>query len=99
MDRITAKKPVAAGEVLDVRWAPGSELLYLTSERRVYSIKISANPVLALGEPKLLFPLKEDWIAYDVSSDGSRFLAMIPESAITRKPIVVVLNGLPARTN
>jgi eukaryotic-like serine/threonine-protein kinase len=98
-DHITAKKPIAAGEVLDVRWAPGSEALYQTSDHRVYSVKISAKPVVSIGPPKLLFQLKEDWVAYDVSSDGSRFLAMIADTPMSRKPIVVVLNGLPARTN
>jgi hypothetical protein len=62
-------------------------------------VKISANPALSIGTPTLLFQLKDNWIACDVTSDGSRFLATIPKGSATRNSVVVVLNGLSGRTN
>jgi Tol biopolymer transport system component len=98
IDRLDAKRPIASSEVLDVRWGRGTEAVYLTSDGEIYSTTVAGSTDLAIAPPKLLFKLKTRWLTFGLSADGSRFLALIPDQPSSRKPMVVVLNGLSART-
>jgi Tol biopolymer transport system component len=87
---------VSTGGVYLLRWSrDGRELIYLSAERRLVSVPIHTNPSLQLGAPTILFELKgHPWIAFDVSPDGKRFLAVVPEIVANELPLTVVVNGL-----
>ena len=89
------KTRVSTGGAAVVRWSrDGRELLYLSSERRLMAMPVRTFPSLQLGEPKALFELKgrSNWLDFDVSTDGKRFLAVVPESLADERPLSVVVN-------
>jgi len=72
----------------------GREILY-SSGQHVMSIQVRTAPSLSLGQPSLLFTLKEGTSLSDISPDGKRFLAVVDEAGPTRAealPLHVVLN-------
>ncbi len=79
-----------------VRWSrDGSELLYLTRDQNLMSTPVRTSPSLHLGAPKSLFQLKGrsgGWVAFEVSADGTRFLAITTESLADERPLNVVVN-------
>ena len=78
-----------------MRWSrDGRELLYLAGDRRMTSVPVKTSPSLQLGAPKPLFELEGrlNWIAFDVSPDGKRFLAVVPEALADDLPLSVVVN-------
>ncbi len=87
---------VSTGGAHLLRWSrDGHELIYLSAERRLVSVPIRTSPSLQLGAPTILFELKgHPWIAFDVSPDGKRFLAAVPEVVANELPLTVVVNGL-----
>ena len=77
------------------RWGPnGREIVYLSADRRVVSIPVRAATPLELGKPRPLFTLKDDerWAGFEMSPDGQRFLATVPEAVANRQPYSVVVN-------
>ncbi len=89
------KARVSTGGAAVVRWSrDGRELLYLSSERRLMAMPVRTFPSLQLGEPRALFELKgrSNWLDFDVSTDGKRFLAVVPESLADERPLSVVVN-------
>jgi hypothetical protein len=75
------------------RWARASrELVYLTFDRRVISVPVQTDPTLRLGEQSTLFILQADvdWRNFDVTSDGARFLALLPVVVADEAPITVI---------
>jgi Tol biopolymer transport system component len=78
-----------------VRWSrDGRELLFLATDGRFMSAPVKTSPSLQLGEPKALFNLggRSNWRSFDVSADGKRFLAVVPEVVADREPLRVVVN-------
>jgi dipeptidyl aminopeptidase/acylaminoacyl peptidase len=78
-----------------VRWSPdGRELLYLARDLRLMSVSVRTFPELQLGMPRFLFQFKgrSSWLGFEVSADGSRFLAIVPESIADERPLNVVVN-------
>jgi Tol biopolymer transport system component len=78
-----------------VRWSrDGRELLYLSADRHLMSVPVRTFPSLQLGVPNPLFELKgrSTWLAFDVSTDGTRLLAIVPESVADERPLSVVVN-------
>ena len=79
-----------------VRWSrDGSELFYLTSDQSLMSTPVRTSPSLQLGAPKSLFQVKGrsgGWLAFEVSADGTRFLAITTESVADERPLNVVVN-------
>jgi hypothetical protein len=59
-------------------------------------VAVRTTPSLKLGTPTALFPLKTGttWSNFDVSRDGNRFIAVVPEVLAGRQPVTVVLNGM-----
>ncbi len=78
-----------------VRWSrDGRELLFLGADGRFMAAPVRTSPSLQLGDPKPLFDLKgrSNWLSFDVSADGKRFLAVVPEVLADRAPQNVVVN-------
>jgi Tol biopolymer transport system component len=74
----------------------GQEIFYLSFSRQLMAVPIRTEPSLSTGEPTVLLTFKEgaDWEYFDVSPDGKRFLALVPEAEVPQEehPINVVLN-------
>ena len=78
-----------------VRWSrDGRELLYLSPGGRLMAAPVRTFPSLQFGEPKVLFDLEKrtHWLSFDVSADGKRFLAVVPESVAGERPLNIVVN-------
>jgi Tol biopolymer transport system component len=85
-----------------LRWSrDGRELFFLSADQRLISVPIRTTPSLQLGKPTELFSVKEkDWQTafgnedgcFDVSTDGKRFLAAVPEVLADKLPLTVVVN-------
>ncbi len=78
------------------RWSrDGKELFYLTPDRKLVAVSVSASSPPALGPPRTLFTLQGPyrWPSYDVAPDG-RFLAIVPESLATEQPLTVLVGVL-----
>jgi serine/threonine protein kinase len=86
---------VSTGGALSPRWSrDGRELFYLSGDRRLMSVAVRTAPSLELGAPRPLFELKgkSSWSTFDVSPDGKRFLAVVPEVVANELPLSVVVN-------
>jgi hypothetical protein len=93
---------VSLGGASLLRWSrDGRELFYLSADRRLVSVPIRTTPSLQLGSPAELFSLKEkDWLTsfgaedgcFEVSPDGKRFLAAVPEVLADKLPLTVVVD-------
>ena len=79
------------------RWSrDGREILILSSDRRLVSLPVRTSPTLQIGAPVTLFEINgAGWSGFDVSPDGKRFLAVVPEVVADRLPLTVVVNGNP----
>jgi Tol biopolymer transport system component len=96
------KTRVSLGGALLLRWSrDGRELFYLSTDRRLISVPIRTSPSLQLGSPTELFSVKEkSWqtafgnadSCFEVSPDGKRFLAAVPEVLADKLPLTVVVN-------
>jgi roadblock/LC7 domain-containing protein len=78
-----------------VRWNPdGRELLFLSRDLRLMSVPVRTSPSLQLGAPRSLFQIKgrSSWPAFEVSGDGKRFLAIVPEALADERPLSVIVN-------
>ena len=91
----TEKTRVSADGASVVRWSrDGRELFYLAGDLRLMAVPVRTSPSLQLGVPSPLFQLKghSRWRSFDVSTDGTRFLAIEPESLADERPLSVVVN-------
>jgi serine/threonine protein kinase/Tol biopolymer transport system component len=85
-----------------VRWSrDGREIFILSGDRRLVSLPVRTSPSLQVGAPVTLFEVTlldvkgAGWNSFDVSPDGKRFLAIVPEVVADRLPLTVVVNGYP----
>jgi len=85
---------VSSGGAAAPRWGiDGRELFYITGDGRLAAVPVRTTPSLQVGTATTLFTMKGmKWRDFDVSSDGKRFLAHVPESSGDRQPLTVVLN-------
>ena len=85
---------VSTGGARSLRWSrDGRELLYVSGDRHMTSVPVKTSPSLELGAPTALFALSgADWISFDVSPDGKRFLAIVPKIIADELPLEVVVN-------
>jgi len=89
------KTRVSAEGASVVRWSrDGRELFYLAGDLHLMAVPVRTSPSLQLGVPSPLFQLKghSRWRSFDVSTDGTRFLAIEPESLADERPLSVVVN-------
>ena len=82
------------------RWSrDGREIFILTGDRRLVSLAVRTSPSLEVGGPAILFERTLVEVkgigcnTFDVSPDGKRFLAIVPEVMADRLPLTVVVNG------
>ena len=85
---------VSTGGAQALRWSrDGRELLYVSGDRHMTSVPVRTSPSLELGAPTTLFALSgPDWISFDASPDGKRFLAIVPKVIADTLPLDVVVN-------
>jgi Tol biopolymer transport system component len=88
-----------------VRWSrDGREIFLLSDDRHLVALPVRTSPSLTVGAPATLFAVSvsevkaASWNSFDVSPDGKRFLAVVPEIVADRLPLTVVVNG-PAAGN
>jgi Tol biopolymer transport system component len=87
------------------RWSrDGRELFYLSGDLRLVAMPVRLAPSLVLGAPQPLFTVKRatewvdtkpnvGWPDFDVSPDGTKFLAIVPGPA-NQQPLTAVINFL-----
>lgn len=88
------------------RWSrDGRELFFISADLHLMAVPVRTSPSLVLGTPRPLFAihggtlwadpkLNAGWPDFDVSVDGTRFLAIMPQPA-NQQPLTAVLNAIP----
>ena len=92
---LSAKKRISSGGGSIGRWSPdGRELFYLAADRHLMAVAIHTAPALKIGVPVALFAIngKWPWRDFDVSPDGKRFLAVVPQMMANEQPLTAVMN-------
>jgi Tol biopolymer transport system component len=98
---------VSADGAAAVRWSrDGREIFFVTPGGVFVSVPVRTRPALEVGRPGVLFQISEKlarpggashaWQGFDVSPDGQRFLAIVPEVIAEEQPLTVVTNWRPA---
>lgn len=86
---------VSSGGGQVARWTRhGREIVFLSTDRHLVSVPVRTAPPLQLGEPTALLTLKDEteWVGFDVSPDGQRFLVTVPEAIASEQPYNVIVN-------
>jgi serine/threonine protein kinase len=93
------KTMVSIGGALDGKWSrDGREIFYVSSDRRMMAVSVQITPTLVLGKPVALFAMAgKPWVGFDVSPDGQRFLAIVPEVVASEQPLTAIQNWTPVR--
>jgi len=97
---IASRKRVSDGGGWTARWSPDSrKLYYLSMDGNVMDVSIHFGSSLEIGVPVRLFAMegKWPWRDFDVSPDGKRFLAIVPQVMANEQSLTAVLNW-PAQT-
>jgi len=92
---VTAKRRVSSGGGSIGRWSPdGRELFYLAADGHVMAVSIRTAPALEIGVSVPLFAIQGrwPWRDFDVSPDGKRFLAIVPQVMANEQALTVVMN-------
>jgi Tol biopolymer transport system component len=78
----------------------GTELFYLGSDGYVKAVHVNTSGVFHAGIPKSLFKAPAKVLSWDVSSDGTRFLMVVPstQSSSAQPPFNLVVNWQAALT-
>jgi Tol biopolymer transport system component len=75
------------------RWrADGKELYYLAPNGTVMAVAVTLGSNLETGPPAALFRPEPEFRNYDVTADGSKFLATVPLEKTPESPIRVIVN-------
>jgi hypothetical protein len=98
----SGKEQVSNGGGVAPLWSrTGRELFYVNANRQMVSVSVAAAGPLKLGQPKVLFTLREalylspteNYTPYDVASDGRFIMARVVESAANKAaPLTLVEN-------
>lgn len=76
------------------RWSPQGDSLFVWCEDGLFALPVNVNSPSPIGRPERLFAVEPYFSgAYDVSTDGRRFL-MIKDITEPDSELVVVLNWL-----
>jgi len=80
-----------------LRWIRTGELLFVSRDARLVSVPIRTDPSLQVGSPVDLFsfPDGKTWQSFDVTPDGKRLLAVVPEVDPSTLPLDVIVNWAP----
>lgn len=93
----SGKWMVSNGGGTQARWRKdGSELLYISADKKLMSVEVATNPSFKYEVPKALFPLPIVQAGtfdfrWDISADGKRLLVSTSADSAS-EPITVVLN-------
>ncbi len=76
------------------RWSrDGRELLYVAADRWLMSVPVRTGPRIEVGIPSPLFDTgARAWEDFAISSDGQRFLAVVPQALAGEQPLTVIVN-------
>jgi Tol biopolymer transport system component len=94
---LAAKRRISNGGASIGRWSPdGRELFYLAADEHVMSVSIRTAPALEIGAPVPLFAIhgRWPWRDFDVSPDGKRFLAVVPQMMANEQALTAVMNWI-----
>jgi hypothetical protein len=85
---------LSSGGARLLQWGrDGKELFYLSSDKRLMSLPIRTSPSLQTGTPVELFKLEAKlWASFQLSLDGKKFLAVVPQTSAAEQPWTVVVN-------
>jgi eukaryotic-like serine/threonine-protein kinase len=74
----------------------GAELFYLDARGTLMAVPIRPGATFRTGPPVRLFAPAPGFynVSYDVTRDGQRFLAVVPNESILRVPMVLISNWL-----
>jgi Tol biopolymer transport system component len=89
------KLQVSKEGATNVRWGGGGrELVYLSTDGRLFAVPVADGPEIHVGNPKLLFQLPKEfiWRTFEMAPGGDRFLAIVAESSGDQRPATVVVN-------
>jgi Tol biopolymer transport system component len=86
-----------------LRWSgDGREIFYATPGGGIVSVPVRTTPKLEVGRPVTLFVISHRfgraagpshaWQGFDVSPDGRRFLAIVPDVVREEQPLTVVVH-------
>jgi eukaryotic-like serine/threonine-protein kinase len=79
---------LSPGGALALAWGEGRELLYLSVDGSLLSVKVADQ----VGKPTKLFKLPgRQWLGFDVSADGKRILAIEPQIVADELPLTAVV--------
>ncbi len=81
-----------------MRWSRASgEILYVSADRKMVAVPVKTAPSLQIGEPTTLFDVQgpRRWTGFDVTADGQRFLAIVPEVSGFEAPLSIVTGWSP----
>ena len=74
----------------------GKQLFYLSVNRQLMAVDVTADRTFQTGIPKNLFDSQAAALGtYGITSDGKKFLFVTAQAANTAAPYTVVLNWLP----
>ncbi|MEP6995649.1 MAG: protein kinase, partial [Acidobacteriota bacterium] len=85
---------LSSGGARLLQWGrDGKELFFLSADGHLMSLPIRTSPSLQTGTPVRLFKLEgKPWLSFQLSSDGKRFLAVVPQTTADEQPWTVVVN-------
>jgi Tol biopolymer transport system component len=92
---LSAKTRISNGGGSAAQWGPdGRELFYMAIDGYVMVVPVRTTPSLEIGVPLRLFAIqgKWPWRDFDVSRDGQRFLAIVPQVMANEQALTAVLN-------
>jgi eukaryotic-like serine/threonine-protein kinase len=85
---------LSSGGARLLQWGrDGKELFYLSADKHLMSLPIRTSPSLQTGTPVELFKLEgQPWVTFQLSTDGKKFLAVVPQTTAAEQPWTVVVN-------
>ena len=90
------KRQISTAGGIQPRWRrDGKEIFYISSDGRLTAADVSVKgTTFEVGAVRALFPLPIIGVAhrYDVSPDGQRFLAIVPNEQPDNEPVTLVQN-------
>lgn len=95
---LAARVPISSGGGSTGRWSPdGKEILYLSPDRRVMSVRVAGGG-LTFDAPRPLFTIPADanWRTFEVAPDG-RLLVAATTGMGNAQPMTAVLNWAPGK--
>jgi hypothetical protein len=81
------------------RWSRDThELFFLSADRQLMAVPVRTEAGLQLGQPQAQSAVSaaRRWSTFDVTPDGRKFLAIVPEALAGEQPLTVIVNRTPA---